>query len=86
MDVDHSENIPLPDTEHTPSTHDPLPKSYLPVPANISDIKYEFAVMDWFINVKLQKICQYKVTDEYFGNDKLHKLRLTLLYVSHSSH
>ena len=46
MDVDHGENIPLPDTEHTPSTHDPSPKSYLPVSANISDIEYEFVVMD----------------------------------------
>ena len=57
MDVDHGENIPLPDTEDTPSTNDPPPKSYLPVPANISDIKYEFAAMDLFINAKSWKIC-----------------------------
>lgn len=51
-------------------------------PSNISDIEYKFAAMDLLINMRLHKICQCKIMDEYFGNDELCKLRLTLLYQS----
>lgn len=84
MVIDHGENLSLPDTDHTQgSTHNSSPKSYLPVSANISDIEYEFAAMDLFINAKSRGICRRKVMDEYFSNDKIRKL--TLLYVSHLS-
>jgi len=42
----------------------------IPYSVGMAKDKYEFQVMDIYINAKGQKICHQKVCDEYFGNDK----------------
>ena len=42
----------------------------IPPPVGMTEDEYNFQVTDMYINAKAWGICQWKVCDEYIGNDK----------------
>ena len=52
----------------------------IPPPAGMTEDKYKFQVMDTYINAKARGICQQKVCDEYFGNDKGQRCMLSTYF------
>lgn len=57
-------------TEVQQSTPSILSAPLILSPVGMTQDKYDFQVMDTYINAKAWGICQQKICDEYFGNDK----------------